>query len=164
VNVTAKPGRAVAYVDGGCEPNPGQGAAAAVVITDEYTREVIRGEEVSTNQRAEILAAIIALEALAEPSCVEIVSDSQYLFMCARGEWKRKKNTDLWRRLEEAAKEHEVAYTWVRGHDGNPGNERAHEMVARVLEGRPCARERYERRWLICTQRIGTRTTTRCGG
>jgi ribonuclease HI len=125
--------QAVAYVDGGCFPNPGRGGWAAVMITGEHAREHTGEEANSTNQRAEILAAIGALEALEEPAELELVSDSMYLTMCGRSEWKRRTNRDLWERLEAAAAPHRVKYTWVRGHAGNPGNERAHELVERIL-------------------------------
>lgn len=120
---------AVAYVDGGCFPNPGRAGWAAVLVTGEYTRELMGGEENSTNQRAEVLAAIAALETLDEPAEVEIVSDSMYLAMCGAGEWRRKTNLDLWARLDKASVPHIVKFTWVRGHAGNPGNERAHELA-----------------------------------
>jgi ribonuclease HI len=125
--------RAVAYVDGGCFPNPGRAGWAAVLMTGEDTRELMGGEENSTNQRAEILGAIAALEALDEPTELEIVSDSMYLIMCARREWKRRTNRDLWARLDAAAAPHDVTYTWVRGHAGNPGNERAHELAVSAI-------------------------------
>ena len=126
---------AVAYVDGGCFPNPGRAGWAAVVITPTDTRELWGTEEHSTNQRAELLAAIAALEVLDEPTAVEIVSDSMYLVMCGRGEWRRKANLDLWARLRKVAVHHRVTYTWVRGHAGNPGNERAHELAMYAISG-----------------------------
>lgn len=126
--------RAVAYVDGGCFPNPGRAGWAALVISPDYTRQVVGVEENSTNQRAEILAAIGALEALRGPSQVEIVSDSMYLTMCGRREWRRRTNPDLWIRLEEVSAPHRVTYTWVRGHAGNPGNEQAHKLAIRAIE------------------------------
>jgi ribonuclease HI len=129
------PLRAVAYVDGGCSPNPGRAGWAAVVITPTGTRELWGTEERSTNQRAELLAAIAALEVLDEPTAVEIVSDSMYLVMCGRGEWRRKANLDLWARLTKVAVYHDVTYTWVRGHAGNPGNERAHELAMCAISG-----------------------------
>jgi ribonuclease HI len=131
--------RAVAYVDGGCFPNPGRGGRAAVVVTNEGSLELAGSEEHSTNQRAEIMAAITALEALDETTEVEIVSDSQYLVMCARGQWKRRTNLDLWQRLDAAAAPHRVTYGWVRAHDGNPGNERAHELAMRAVFRRGAA-------------------------
>jgi ribonuclease HI len=126
--------RAVAYVDGGCFPNPGRAGWAALVIAPAYTRQVVGVEENSTNQRAEILAAIGALEALEGPTEVEMVSDSQYLVMCGRREWRRRTNVDLWIRLDTAAALHRVSYTWVRGHAGNPGNEQAHKLAMRAIE------------------------------
>jgi ribonuclease HI len=126
---------AVAYVDGGCFPNPGRAGWAAVVITPTGTRELWGNEERSTNQRAELLGAIAALEVLDEPTAVEIVSDSMYLVMCGRGEWRKKANLDLWARLRKVAAHHRVTYTWVRGHAGNPGNERAHELAMYAISG-----------------------------
>jgi ribonuclease HI len=125
---------AVAYGDGGCFPNPGRAGWAAVLVTGEGTRELLGGEENSTNQRAEVLAAIAALEALDAPAEVEIVSDSMYLAMCGSGQWKRKTNRDLWARLDKASTPHVVRFAWVRGHAGNPGNERAHELAQRAIE------------------------------
>jgi ribonuclease HI len=127
--------RAVAYVDGGCIPNPGRGGWAAVLVTGEETRELLGSEENSTNQRAEIMAAITALGALPAPAEVEIVSDSMYLTNCGSGQWKRRTNRDLWAHLDKAAAPHRVTYRWVRGHAGNPGNERAHELALRAIEG-----------------------------
>jgi ribonuclease HI len=127
--------RAVAYVDGGCVPNPGCGGWGAVVVTEEATREFMGREENSTNQRAEIMGAITALEALDVPAGAEIVSDSMYLTNCGSGQWKRRSNRDLWARLDKAAAPHRVTYRWVRGHAGNPGNERAHELAMRAIEG-----------------------------
>lgn len=124
--------RAVAYVDGGATPNPGFAGWAAVLITPNEMREIVGTEENSTNLRAEILAAIAAVEALYEPSAIAIVSDSMYLCQCGGGAWGRKTNRDLWARLEAASAPHRVTYQWVRGHSGNPGNERAHELAARA--------------------------------
>ena len=128
--------RAVAYVDGGCFPNPGRAGWAAVLITGEHTRELLGGEEDSTNQRAEILAAIGALEAVDSEAAaeVEIVSDSMYLTQCGSGKWKRRTNRDLWARLDAAAAPHRVSYRWVRGHAGNPGNDRAHKLAMWAIE------------------------------
>jgi ribonuclease HI len=134
VNATNLP-QAVAYVDGGCFPNPGRGGWGAVVVTGEDTRELMAGDENSTNQRAEIMGAITALEALDRPAEIEIVSDSMYLTNCGSGQWKRRTNRDLWTRLNLAAAPHRVTYRWVRGHAGNPGNERAHELALRAIEG-----------------------------
>jgi ribonuclease HI len=105
------------------------------VVTGEEARELLGREENSTNQRAEIMGAITALEALSVPAEVEIVSDSMYLTNCGSGQWKRRTNRDLWARLDKASAPHRVTYRWVRGHAGNPGNERAHELAMRAIEG-----------------------------
>ena len=124
----------MAYVDGACIPNPGRAGWGAVLVTGEDTRELLGGEANSTTQRAEIMAAITALKALDRPSEIEIVSDSMYVTNCASGRWKRKTNRDLWARLEASAP-HRVSYRWIRGHAGNPGNERAHYLAMRAIEG-----------------------------
>ena len=124
-----EPRRAVAHVDGGCFPNPGRGGWGVVLVTGDDRRELWDGKENSTNQRAEIQAAITALEALDAPTKIEIVSDSMYLTNCGSGKWKRKTNRDLWERLDAAAAPHQVEYRWIRGHAGNPGNERAHVLA-----------------------------------
>jgi ribonuclease HI len=100
-----------------------------VLVTGDDRRELWDGKENSTYQRAEIQAAITALEALDAPTKIEIVSDSMYLTNCGSGKWKRKTNRDLWERLDAAAAPHQVEYRWIRGHAGNPGNERAHVLA-----------------------------------
>lgn len=86
-------------------------------------------EEQTTNQRAEITAAIEALCALKLPCRVRIVSDSQYLIKTMRGEYRLGTNLDLWEALDAAAAPHEVEWVWVRGHRGDEGNETAHALA-----------------------------------
>lgn len=135
------------YTDGGCRGNPGPGGWGAVLIYNGHERELWGGEALTTNNRMELTAAIEALEALKRPCPVELHTDSQYL-RNGISEWiagwkanswktgqnKPVKNADLWQRLDEARRRHDVKWLWVRGHDGDEGNERAHELAQRGIE------------------------------
>jgi len=136
-----------AYTDGACSGNPGPGGWGALLLAREgeavvRERELSGGEAETTNNRMELLAAIAALEALARPSKITLVTDSAYVKNGLTGwidGWKRNgwktaakkpvKNEDLWRRLDEAAARHDVTWEWVKGHAGHPENERADELA-----------------------------------
>ncbi|WP_026284729.1 ribonuclease HI [Thiomonas sp. FB-6] len=136
-----------AYTDGACRGNPGPGGWGVVLRASGAQKEMFGGEPATTNNRMEMLAAITALETLKQPCEVRLYTDSQYVLKGmtewlagwkARG-WKtadRKpvKNVDLWQRLEQAAGAHRVQWIWVRGHDGNPGNELADELANRGVD------------------------------
>jgi ribonuclease HI len=135
-----------AYTDGACSGNPGPGGWAAVLRWRDRTRELSGFEPATTNNRMELLAAISALHALKRPVAVRLFTDSDYLrkgitkwlpAWKARG-WrtadkKPVKNQDLWQRLEQALAAHRVEWHWVRGHSGDPGNERAHQLAQAAL-------------------------------
>ena len=135
------------YTDGACRGNPGPGGWGAVMIHKGTEKEVFGGELMTTNNRMELMAAIKALEALKKPCRVELHTDSQYVLQGitewisgwkARG-WKTAakapvKNEDLWRRLDEARSRHEVTWKWVKGHAGDPLNERADALANVGLE------------------------------
>ncbi|HTO81401.1 MAG TPA: ribonuclease HI [Methylomirabilota bacterium] len=139
------------YTDGACSGNPGPGGWGALLRYDGHEKELYGGEVLTTNNRMELMAAIMALESLKRPVKARLHTDSQYL----RGgitqwihDWKRKgwrtadkkpvKNVDLWQRLETALARHEVEWLWVRGHAGHPENERADALARRgVLEAKP---------------------------
>ena len=142
------------YTDGGADPNPGMGGWAAILIDDasERVKELSGGEPRSTNNRMELTAAIRALEALRQPCKVRLFTDSQYLKKgitqwlpgwMARG-WKRKdgelQNEDLWRRLAELIREHEIHWGWVRGHAGHRWNERADKLATQEIRKLKAAR------------------------
>jgi len=123
------------YVDGGCVPNPGAGGWGVVLEYNGTRKELHGGEPDSTNQRMEITAAIMALRALKSPCEVTLYTDSQYVAYTMSKGWGRKANTDLWQQLDDLVyvdffneTGHKVTWEWVKGHDGNAGNERAHEL------------------------------------
>jgi ribonuclease HI len=135
------------YTDGGADPNPGPGGWGVVLVhpPSGKLRELRGGEPQTTNNRMELTAAIRALEALRQPSRVELHTDSQYLRQgvtewlpgwIARG-WRRKdgelRNEDLWRRLAAEAARHEVNWHWVRGHAGDRYNERADQLASEAI-------------------------------
>ena len=136
----------VIYTDGACSGNPGPGGWGAILISGEHERELWGADPATTNNRMELMAAIQALEALKRPCKVELHTDSQYVRQGitewmpgwkSRG-WKtadRKpvKNDDLWKRLDEARLRHQVAWRWVKGHNGHPLNERADALARRGL-------------------------------
>ncbi len=99
---------------------------------DELIEELSSGNAVTTNNRMEIMAAIVGLRAVREPSVITLYSDSQYLIKTLTQGWKRMKNVDLWARLDQAAKPHDIVWQWIRGHHGNPGNVRANALANRV--------------------------------
>ena len=144
-----------AYTDGACSGNPGPGgwgvlmlARDGVAVVKERTLQ--GGEALTTNNRMELMAAISALEALSKPSEITIVTDSAYVkngITEWMDGWKRKgwrtasgppvKNVDLWQRLEAIASTHKVQWRWVRGHAGDPGNERADSLANRGVPEAP---------------------------
>jgi len=136
------------YTDGGADPNPGTGGWAAILIdpVSGKTRELSGGEPKTTNNRMELTAAIRGLEALKQPCKVRMITDSQYLRKgvtlwlkgwIANG-WKRKdgelQNVDLWRRLAELIKEHQIKWDWVKGHAGDRWNERADVLASAAIK------------------------------
>ncbi|MDR7037483.1 ribonuclease HI [Methylobacterium sp. BE186] len=133
--------RTVVYADGGCDPNPGPGGWGVVIAAPEGAVELCGGEPGTTNNRMELTAAIRALEQFPEGAPIEMRCDSQYVVKSVtewmRG-WKAKgwrtttgevKNVDLMKRLDELANRRDVRWTWVRGHAGDPLNERADRLA-----------------------------------
>jgi len=131
------------YTDGACSGNPGPGGWGVVLTFGGHTKELSGGEAApTTNNRMELIAAIRALESLTRRSTVRLHTDSSYLRNGVTAwlpTWKRNgwrtasrqpvKNEDLWRRLDDAAGRHDVQWLWVRGHAGDPGNERADALA-----------------------------------
>jgi ribonuclease HI len=135
------------YTDGACSGNPGPGGWGAVLTYGSHTKEICGGEASgTTNNRMELMAAIQALESLTRRSTVRLHTDSSYLrngITSWLAKWKRNgwrtadkkpvKNADLWERLDAAVQRHEVSWHWVKGHAGNPGNERADALANRGM-------------------------------
>ncbi|HSB67617.1 MAG TPA: ribonuclease HI [Anaerolineales bacterium] len=137
------------YTDGACEPNPGPGGWAALLIYGKHERELCGAEVDTTNNRMELTAAVQALEALKEPCQVDYYTDSEYLRRGItewlpdwrkRG-WKRKsgklRNIDLWQMLESGLQEHTITWHWVRGHAGNRLNQRVDSLARKAMRQIP---------------------------
>ena len=131
------------HTDGACLGNPGPGGWGALLRCKGRERELSGGDPATTNNRMELMGAIMALETLSEPCRVVLHTDSQYvrqgitLWMpnWVRRGWKTAggdpvKNRDLWERLELATRRHAIDWRWVKGHSGDPDNERV-DMLAR---------------------------------
>ena len=135
------------YTDGACRGNPGPGGWAATLQVGEHLRELSGAEAQTTNNRMELTAVIRALEALKRPVKARVHTDSEYV---RRGitewmaSWKRRdwrtadkkpvKNVDLWQALDEARTPHKVKWQWVRGHDGNAGNEHVDALANAAID------------------------------
>ena len=115
----------VIHTDGACKGNPGRGGWAAV-IQQNGNQEIISGSDLqTTNNRMEMMAVIKGLEAVDPSAEVLISSDSTYVVNTMTKGWKRKANHDLWDQMDRLVKSHNVSWQWVRGHNGDPGNELA---------------------------------------
>lgn len=137
------------FTDGACSGNPGPGGWGALLRWKGTEKELSGGERESTNNRMEMMAAIMALESLKRAAAVDLYTDSTYvrdgITKWVRG-WKANgwktaakkpvKNQDLWQRLEAAIKDHDVNWHWVKGHAGHPENERADELARSGIPGR----------------------------
>jgi len=144
---TGRPGTIDIFTDGACRGNPGPGGWGVVLRSGALEKELSGAEAQTTNNRMELTAAIMALEALRRPSRVRLHTDSIYLkdgiTRWIHG-WKKNgwrtsdrkpvKNVDLWQRLEAALAPHDVDWHWVRGHDGHAENERADALARGALE------------------------------
>ena len=135
------------WTDGGCKPNPGPGGWAAILRLGGAEKELTGGDKVTTNNRMELTAAAASLEALTRPCKVVINTDSEYVKNgitrwhtgWVRRNWRNAagdpvKNMDLWRRVLDAAKPHEIEWKWVRGHNGDIMNERADRLATSARE------------------------------
>ena len=131
------------FTDGACSGNPGPGGWGAILRFGEHEKELSDGEAETTNNRMELSAVIAALSALKEPCRVTVVTDSKYVSDAVtlgwaegwrKKGWKRAggapaQNPDLWEKLLNLLKVHEVKFVWVKGHDGHPENERCDRLA-----------------------------------
>ena len=132
------------YTDGACRGNPGPGGWGALLIAGRYRKTMHGGEYDTTNNRMELTAAIKALNALRGSRSVRLHTDSRYVMQGITewmDNWKKRgwktsnkkpvKNQDLWQALDEAVSKHDIEWVWVKGHDGDPGNEEADALANR---------------------------------
>lgn len=142
----AEDNRVEIFTDGACSGNPGPGGWGVILRYGDREKELYGGEAQTTNNRMELMAAIMALEALTRPVHATITTDSEYVkngITRWMNGWKARgwmtasrqpvKNQELWQRLDAAAQPHDLDWRWVRGHTGHPENERADELARRGL-------------------------------
>lgn len=135
------------YTDGACRGNPGPGGWGALLCYGDREKELYGAERETTNNRMELMAAIIALESLKRPCEVMLTTDSEYVRKGITewiGNWKRRgwktadkkpvKNQDLWQRLEAATHKHKIQWKWIKGHSGHEQNERADQLANRAID------------------------------
>ena len=133
------------YTDGSALGNPGPGGYGIVMISGKHRKDFFQGYQLTTNNRMELLAVIIALEAVkSNQADVAIYTDSKYVVDAIEKGWvfswvkkgfKKKKNPDLWKRFLEIYPKHRVKFIWVKGHAGNPLNERCDQLAVEAANG-----------------------------
>lgn len=139
--------KVIIYTDGACSGNPGPGGWGAVLIYKDAEKELSGCEAATTNNRMELTAAIMALRELKKPCAVELYTDSNYvrqgitewIYNWKKRNWKSTdkkpiKNADLWQFLDEVAQRHDIKWFWVKGHNGDPLNERADALARNAIK------------------------------
>ncbi|WP_338621888.1 ribonuclease HI [Agarivorans sp. OAG1] len=139
------------FTDGSCLGNPGPGGYGALLVYQAHRKELSQGYRLTTNNRMEMLAAIIGLESLTQACKVILTTDSQYvrqgitqwIHNWKKRDWKTAakaevKNADLWKRLDAACQRHQVEWHWVKGHAGHPENERVDDLAREAATNNAC--------------------------
>ena len=135
------------YADGACSGNPGVGGFGAILKSGDKLREISGCDPATTNNRMELMGVISALEALKKPCRVRVTTDSTYVMKgmtewiggWLRNNWRNSQkkdvmNRDLWERLLKAAKPHDIAWCWVKGHNGHVENEKCDKLALRAIQ------------------------------
>ena len=135
----------VIYTDGSAKGNPGNGGYGIVMISNDYRKELHKGFRLTTNNRMELLAVIVALESVKKfNSKITIYSDSKYVVDAIEKNWvfnwekknfNKKKNPDLWIRFLSVYRKHNVSFVWVKGHSNNKENERCDVLAVKAADG-----------------------------
>lgn len=145
------------FTDGSCLGNPGPGGYGAVLRYKKHEKELSEGFFLTTNNRMELLAAIVSLASLKESCQVDLTTDSQYVRQGITQwihNWKKRgwktadkkpvKNADLWQQLDAETQRHQVTWHWVKGHAGHPENERCDELARTAAESPTQEDEGYQ--------------------
>lgn len=129
----------IIYTDGAARGNPGPGGYGTVLLSGQHRKELSQGYSLTTNNRMELLSVIVGLETLKYSGCnVTVYSDSKYVVDAVEKRWvfgwektgyKKKANPDLWQRFLKIYRQHHVKFIWVKGHAGNPENERCDQLA-----------------------------------
>lgn len=130
------------YTDGASRGNPGPGGYGVVLKCGEHYKEISAGYECTTNNRMELLAVIVGLEAIKRDNAqVNVYSDSTYVVKAVTDGWlvkwqqkglEKQKNADLWERFIQVYKKHQIRFFWIKGHDGHPENERCDKLAVQA--------------------------------
>jgi ribonuclease HI len=135
------------FTDGACRGNPGPGGWGVLLRFNGHVKTLYGAEAETTNNRMELMAAIMGLESLTRPCKVRLTTDSQYVMKGIQewiDNWKRRgwktaarkpvKNVDLWQRLDKITREHDIQWRWVRGHSGQPEHEQADALANKAID------------------------------
>ncbi len=141
------------YTDGASSGNPGPGGFGVILQSGKHYKEISEGYRKTTNNRMELLAVITGLESIKNPGQeIMIYSDSKYIIDSVEKKWvfnwvrtsfKDKKNKDLWLRFLEVYKQHKIRFTWVKGHNGHPENERCDELAVQASKQKDLLTDTY---------------------
>jgi len=124
----------ILYTDGGCFPNPGIGGWGCIAVFEEYDIHLSGNEVLTTNNIMEMTAVIEGLKYFSEYQTFDIYSDSKYVINCAKGLWKRNKNTKLWGIFDTLSKNKVINWKWVKGHSGDKYNEMVDNLVKQEIK------------------------------